>query len=78
MPDLSKSERARITAILSAEYEYWARHDVEEDPIGSLACIIASGAISNVLAAVLMETEPEAFREIVKARGPHSRCYQTE
>ena len=70
------SERSRILALLSDEFRYWARDDeVRENELASLAAIVASGAIANVIAAVVQETSAEEYRKQIDARGEKMPMY---
>lgn len=68
---LTKREE-EIVQILLAEFGYWKDGDFEESPHRmALECgsMIAAGALSNVLVAIVGRTKPEKYKAQIKARG---------
>lgn len=70
--DINRAVRERemeIVRILTNERAYWLEANFENDAgEWEKASIIASGALSNVVAAIAMGTEPAEFAKQVRRR----------
>lgn len=63
---IETSVRREIAELLLAEFQYWL--DTTEEEIEQIA-IGAMGATSNVLAAVLMKTKLQVYKNQIDARS---------
>lgn len=66
--DPAQAREWQIVAMLKAEYDYWARLDEGASAQMASASMIAMGALSNVLAGILLGLSPAEYIQRIETQ----------